>query len=134
MVPEHTFEGNTNTFRDIVARRVFITSDPREKSDRTPLSPRGATRTVRGLRPHRYTLDGQEAAGLLADEVPTAYVRQCGPGGPLVVDYQSLLAELWASVQHAHARLDALEQPGAPTTPSTTSASAAGSGTSTQSQ
>ena len=68
-----------------------------------------ATALVRSLTPRRYKMDGQDAAGMLADELPGRYVR-CIPGlSTLSVDYNSLLAEIWASLKHAHTRIDALD-------------------------
>lgn len=103
------FCATVNTFRDIVVRRIHVTSDGREKGDVTPLSEDRADALVRATNTYRYVLDGRVAAGVLAHELPPEYTSAM-PDGGLTVDYNSLLAELWTSVRRLLRRTDALEE------------------------
>lgn len=103
----NTFTGQTNTFCDVVARRIHVTSDADQKTNLRPLSDRDAEDLVRRIVPYHYLIDGRMAAGVLAQDVPEVYASRT-PGGTLVVDYTSLLAELWGAVRHLSHRLDAL--------------------------
>ena len=102
------FSGTVNSFRDVVARRVHVTSDIREKAALEPLDEARADALVRGTNTYRYAIDGRIAAGVLAHEVPPEYRGQL-PDGRATVDYNSLLAELWTSVRRLLRRVDALE-------------------------
>jgi hypothetical protein len=105
---ENVFTASTNTFQDVFVRRLHVTSDRTKKTDVIPLVEEDATALVRRLIPRRYKVDGESAAGMIADEMPAQYVR-CVPGvATLSVDYNSLMAEMWASLKHAHSRIDAL--------------------------
>jgi hypothetical protein len=86
-----------------------VTSDAREKENMTPLDEARAADLVRRTGTYRYTLDGRMAAGVAAQEVPPEYTSTM-PDGSLTVDYNALVAELWASVRHLLRRVDALEQ------------------------
>ena len=103
----NTFVGPTNTFQDVVARRVHVTSDATQKQEAQPLSDADAERLVRNLVPYRYVIDGRPAAGVLAQDVPASYTRRLSDG-TLTVDYTSLLAELWGAVRHLSQRVDDL--------------------------
>jgi hypothetical protein len=119
----NVFTGSVNTFRpvaacwcnaatgaqELVARRVHVTSDPRVKQAVRPLTDDDGLALVRSVTPYRYTLDGREAAGVLANDVPAAYAHRT-PDGALSVDYNSLLAELWAGVRALSRRLDDLDR------------------------
>lgn len=61
-----------------------------------------------GVYRYRIGADGGEAAGVLANELPPSYSRRA-PNGTLMVDYNSLLAELWGCVRHLSQRTDELE-------------------------
>lgn len=104
----NVFTAPLNTFQDVCARRIRVTSDRNQKENLQPIPDAEGTALVRQTVPYRYTIDGQVAAGLLADEVPAQYAG--GDPAARSVDYNSLLAELWAAVRDAHERLDALEQ------------------------
>ena len=47
---------------------------------------------------YRYMIDGRPAAGMLASDIPEAYTQRLRDG-TLCVDYNSLIAELWAAVR-----------------------------------
>lgn len=99
-----------NVFRDVELRRVFVTSDPARKDDVERIAPDHATRIVRNQPGVLYTLDGMRTAGLMADVAPPECRRTSGTSGDLTLDYNGMLSFLWASVQDAHDRLDALER------------------------
>lgn len=101
----NTFTGPRNVFRDVEVRRLHVTSDRSQKEDVRPLDPAAATELVRAVSPFLYRLDGEPAAGLMADDAPSEYVRRSAGDGTLSLDYHSLVAHLWASVQHAHRRI-----------------------------
>ena len=108
MRAENVFTAPSNTFQDVFVRRLHVTSDSTEKADVSVVGEEEATALVRSVTPRRYKVDGHSAAGVLAQEVPHRYVRRI-PGMPtLSVDYNSLMAEMWASLKHAHTRIDAL--------------------------
>jgi hypothetical protein len=104
----NTFTGETNTFRTVVVQRLQTTSDMTLKTDIVPMDGATATGHVRNIQMYHYRLDGVPTAGVMAQELPEAYTMRHPSTGHLTVDYQSLLAELWSSVRHAHDRLDAL--------------------------
>lgn len=107
----NVFTAERNVFRDLEARRLYLTSDRGRKRNIQALDGATATRLVRGLRPCTYSLDGEPAAGMLADEAPPELARHTeGGAGPLALDYPGLLAHLWASVQDAHHRIDRVEE------------------------
>lgn len=118
LAQNNEFTGECNVFRDIQVRRMHITSDRRRKADVQPIDPADATKVVRGVPAYTYTVDGQAAAGLMADDAPAECVRMRTRGGDgdgggaahLTLDYNAMLAYLWASLQDAHARLDAQER------------------------
>ena len=103
---QNEFTAVFNTFQEIFVQRIHVTSDRSQKQNITPLPDHEGTELVRHLMPYRYTINGRPAAGLMADEVPASYTHR---NTTLSVDYNSLIAELWASVRDAHARLDRLE-------------------------
>lgn len=86
-----------------------ITSDPREKDNVEQLDLTEAARVVRAIPPHRYTIDGEPAAGLMADAVPEEYTHT-NTDGMKTVDYNSMFTHLWACVQHLQDRVDVLSQ------------------------
>ena len=102
--PNH-FTGTVNTFQDLVARRVVVSSDRRRKTNIRPVDEEMASRTIMRIVPQYYLLDGVPAAGVLADEVPAHCRYLNAPDGTQTVDYTALLAELWASTRHLHRRL-----------------------------
>jgi hypothetical protein len=102
------FTASTNTFRTIVVQRLQTTSDGLLKTDVTPVDGVAATRRVRRTPMYHYRLDGVPTAGVLAQDLPDTYTMRHPVTGHLTVDYQGLLAELWASVSFAHDRLDAI--------------------------
>lgn len=111
LASSNEFVGELNTFRDIMVRQIHVTSDRSRKEDVERLRPDRGTDVVRTLPAFTYTVDGSAAAGLMADTAPDAHVRRVGgDGGSLSLDYNSMLAYLWASVQDAHNRLDAMER------------------------
>jgi hypothetical protein len=103
----NTFTGDVNSFQNVYVQRIHVLSDENGKQDLRPLPDEEGTALVRRITPYRYDVQGKPAAGLLAQEVPIEYSNH----GPdlMGVDYNSLMAELWASVRDAHTRLDALE-------------------------
>ena len=103
---QNEFTAVFNTFQEIFVQRIHVTSDRSQKQNITPLADHEGTDLVRHVLLYRYTINGRPAAGLMADEVPASYTQR---NTTLSVDYNSLLAELWASVRDAHARLDRLE-------------------------
>lgn len=106
----NTFTADRNTFDGVVhARRFQVTSDARAKADIQPLDGRSSAQLVGSIRPQSYLLDGQPAAGLLAQDVPASYTHASPEDGTLSVDYNSLFTHLWAAVQHLQGRVDTLE-------------------------
>ena len=105
----NVFTAPVNTFQDVVARRLHATSDPLRKSDVSPLPETEALALVRAVPAYRYDLDGRRAAGVLASDVPEAYVHRM-PDGTRCVDYNSLVAELWAGVRDLTRRLEECER------------------------
>lgn len=115
---ENLFTGAHNVFAGPVqVRRCHVVSDPREKTAVRPLAPAAGAALVRAVPAYVYELDGRPAAGLLASggggggpplppscEAPAAG----GAGGPRSLDYNALLAHLWAAVQDLQRRLDTL--------------------------
>lgn len=59
--------------------------------------------------PRSNVMGTRDVRGMMADEVPREYVRRIPSTPILSVDYNSLVAELWASLKDAHARIDELE-------------------------
>lgn len=111
LASNNEFVGDMNTFRDIMVRQIHVTSDRSRKEDVQTLRPDRGTDVVRNLPAFTYTIDGNAAAGLMADTAPPAHVRRVGgDNGSLSLDYNSMLSYLWASVQDAHDRLDAMER------------------------
>ena len=95
--------------QDIVARRVHVTSDPVKKEDVRPLPEEEANALVQHVAAYRYLLDGRPAAGVMATDVPSAYSHVL-PDGTRCVDYNSLVAELWACVRGLSVRLEECER------------------------
>jgi hypothetical protein len=106
----NVFTGECNTFQEVVARRIHVTSDAGEKQNLQPMVGDDAEQLVRRIVPHRYLLDGRPAAGVLAQDVPVSYTTH-SPDGTLSVDYTALLAELWGAVRHLVQRVDAVTPP-----------------------
>jgi hypothetical protein len=104
----NTFTADTNTFRTVVVQRLQTMSDGTLKTDAVPVDGAAATRRVRDIQMYHYRLDGVPTAGVMAQDLPEVYTMRHPSTGHLTVDYQGLLAELWASVRHGHDRLDAL--------------------------
>ena len=105
----NVFTAQANTFQDIFVRRLHVTSDRSTKTEVAVVVEEEATALVRRMIPRRYKVDGESAAGMIADELPTQYVRSVPGLSTLSVDYNSLMAEMWASLKHAHMRIDALD-------------------------
>ena len=101
---DNVFNGERNTFRDIEARRICLTSDVRRKQDIRPLSRADATELVRRLSVFTYSIDSRRAAGVMANTVPEHYSENN------TVDYISLLMHLWVSVQDVHQKIDKLQK------------------------
>ena len=92
-----------------------MTSDARDKSDVRPLDPAVAARLVRAVPTYTYTIDGQVASGVLAEDIPPEYT-QTGLDGRRQVDYNALLANLWAAVQHLQGQVDEIQRREIPAT------------------
>ena len=100
----NVFLGERNTFRDVEARRICLTSDVRRKRDIRTLSRAEATDLVRRLSVFTYSIDNRRAAGVMALTVPAQYSENN------TVDYISLLMHLWVSVQDIHQKIDQLQK------------------------
>ena len=104
----NVFTAPLNTFQDLIVRRIQVTSDASQKTDIQVFSDTEGMRLSQQVAAYRCCIDGRPAAGFLAHEVPVEFTRRTD-AGTLVVDYNALVAALWASVRCAHERLDSLE-------------------------
>lgn len=112
----NVWTGSANQFQGpLFASRMIATSDPRAKADVAPLDPARSLAVVRGTPAFEYTLrdTGRRAAGFLADRVPPDYSLRA-PDDTLAVDYNAMLAHLWAAVQALAARADGAPPPPPP--------------------
>ena len=66
---ENVFTGARNVFQNIEVRRLHVTSDSRHKDHIEAIECQHALDLVRQIVPRRYTIDGQPAAGMLAEEL-----------------------------------------------------------------
>lgn len=98
----NNFVGDNNSFYKVTAQHLFLTSDRKQKANIQPIKHDEATRCVRNTKAYYYTIGERQAAGLMADEVPTEYTQN----GGTAVDYMSMLALLWTAVQDLDARLE----------------------------
>jgi hypothetical protein len=103
------FDGEVNTFRQVVVDRIQTRSDVRHKSQLVPADGASAAALVRRVPAYRYRMGGEPGAGVLAQDVPAQYTRRHPGDGSLTVDYQALFAELWTCVRHLQDRLDGLD-------------------------
>lgn len=109
LATDNVFTGGRNTFQGhITVRRCHVTSDSRHKEDLVPLSGPDSARMVRTVVPYGYTIDGECAAGLMAEDVPSEYTRESPVDGTKTVDYNSLLAHLWAAVRELQGQVEEL--------------------------
>lgn len=112
------FTAEFNTFRGkIVVESVLHTSDARCKRDIEELRPMEGLRVVRSTDVYTYRFHNEEqpsgrrrAAGFLADTVPPEYTDRDPVSGTLVLDYNAMLANLWAAVKQLTSEVDALRE------------------------
>lgn len=114
----NVFTGAHNIFRGpIEVRRCHVVSDPSAKADRRPLSPAIGAAVVAAVPAWLYELDGGPAAGVMADAsglpaaaiLPSIRVATDAEAAPRSVDYNALMAYLWAATQELQGRVAALE-------------------------
>lgn len=71
---ENSFSSEKNIFRTISANQVFCTSDRRKKRNIEKIDGKQALNLLQKTPSYRYTVDGQQTAGLLSEDIPTEWI------------------------------------------------------------
>ena len=90
-----------NTMPELHLTRLLMTSDQNKKHNITRIQTSSADTVVLQTPVYKYQLGDHQAAGFMAQEVPSSYSasRPTASGDVLTVDLHAMYAHLWASVQ-----------------------------------